>query len=57
MIEKRRYFHENPELTGKELKTIEYLKDASLKGGRKMTYKQYLEKVANYKLLTKHYGE
>ena len=36
---------------------IEYLKDASLKGGRKMTYKQYLEKVANYKLLAKHYGE
>ena len=25
MIEKRRYFHENPEMTGKELKTIEYL--------------------------------
>ena len=36
---------------------IEYLKDASLKGGRKITYKQYLEKVANYKLLAKHYGE
>ena len=36
---------------------IEYLKDDSVKGGRKMTYKQYLEKVANYKLLAKHYGE
>ena len=36
---------------------IEYLKDKSLKGGRKMTYKQYLEKVGNHKQLAKHYGE
>ena len=36
---------------------IEYLKDNSLKGGRKMTYKQYLEKVGNHKQLAKHYGE
>jgi len=27
MVEKRRYFHENPELTGQELKTIQYLSD------------------------------
>ena len=25
MVEKRRYFHENPEMTGQEYKTIEYL--------------------------------
>lgn len=27
MVEKRRYFHENPELTGQELKTVQYLSD------------------------------
>ena len=36
---------------------IEYLKNPSLKGGRKLGYKDYLIKVDNKEILKRQYGE